>query len=164
MTHEDNNYDPKELLVCESCNPSIYYKSKDRAQHRTKSESNAKQFPNSNKQEEIILKNLLGKGVQGEAFKCIYNKGSYKNQEACLKIFNNSDTCADEFEMLEAAQASKVVPVLYGGLIYEDGRYCIVMELCKGHTLKEYLKKFNPSRKELHKILYSLMEALGKLH
>ena len=46
---------------------------------------------------------LLGKGVQGEAFKCIFNRSPYKNQEACLKIFNNKNTYLKELKMIEAA-------------------------------------------------------------
>ena len=50
----------------------------------------------------------LGKGAQGETFRAIY-----KNQEVCLKLFENKRTMNEELRMLEAAQKSNVVPKLF---------------------------------------------------
>ena len=69
-----------------------------------------------------------------------------------------------ELKMLKAAEASKVVPQVYGVIVNEDkGIFCIVMELCEGKNLLDFMSS-KPPRKLVHQIVLKLREVLFMLN
>ena len=103
----------------------------------------------------------LGRGVQGAVFKV-----KYQGKLACAKKFLGPEdiakyTMLNEVEMMKLAQKSGCTPKI---LAEYHSQNVIIMELCKGKTLKDYLNEDKPSPEAMHKIVYKLVNALAKLN
>ena len=67
----------------------------------------------------------------------------------------------NEIDMMKRAQKSGSTPKILAEYRSEN---VIIMELCKGKTLLDYMKEDKPSAQDMHKIVYKLVKALTKLN
>ncbi len=89
---------------------------------------------------------LLGKGRDGSVYQI--------SEEWCVKVYKKEEIQKLELHALEIGQVSPVIPRLYG-----YGTNYIVMELVKGPSLKECLRKEKRmSEVRAKKILFMLEE------
>ena len=109
----------------------------------------------------LEIKSELGRGVHGAAYKVNYN-----GKIACAKKFTHQMDkkvnleMKNESRMMKAAEISGYTPKL---LSTENEQKLIIMELCQGQNLLEFIKK-KPTLEEIHQVCSKVMEAICQLN
>jgi len=93
---------------------------------------------------------LIGKGVQGAVFQL--------SDRECVKIFPNPSHAMKEKEALLTAHHLPFVPKMF-----EFGSNYIVMEFCKGPSLKEYIQKNRKITESITKELVFILKEMKRI-
>ena len=81
----------------------------------------------------------LGEGHSGQVYLMPDGKA--------LKIFNSSDSCRNEYDILKSVEKSRYFPK-----VYEVGKYYIIRDYVGGMNVEKYLKKYGLSREFVIKV------------